>query len=159
MADAVFRQTSYVDFRLTVRNQTALVANLHAFGEAMRNDVRDVVAFWGKEIQDFAIELAPEWDEAKNGPPPPPWHPGYLKGHIRLEFSEGGFTFEVGCWQEDFDAIGEPNYAIFQEYGTSRHGAQPFLNPAYQWGAPQYRKEVIQVIKELAAEAGGAGSG
>lgn len=152
MADlAVFRQTSYVDFRLTIRNQTALIANLKRLEDQSLDEIRDVTRDWAEQIQELAIELAPIWKEENN--PPPPWHPGYLKDHIRLEYSEGGFAFEIGCWEEDFAAIGENNYAVFQEYGTSQHGAQPFLNPAYAWGAPKYKADVIRTIQELVTNA------
>jgi HK97 gp10 family phage protein len=149
VADALLRQTSFADFRITVRNQAALIANLHRFGDESLSVIHEVTRVWAEDIQQLAIELAPYWVND----PPPPHHPGFLKAHIRLVYSEGGFAFEIGCWTEDFDAIGENNYAIFQEYGTSQHGAQPFLNPAYNWGAPKYVADVTRVIRELAAEA------
>lgn len=156
MADAILRGTSYGSFRITVRNQTALVANLKNFDDECNNAVRDVTRFWGEEIQQLAVELAPY---AKPENWAPPYHPGFLKDHIDLRFSEGGFAFEVGCWAEDFDAIGENLYAVFQEYGTSKHPAQPFLNPAYEFGGPRYRKDVLEVIRDLCRTHGAAGSG
>jgi HK97 gp10 family phage protein len=154
MADAQLRGTSYGSFRITVRNQTALIANLKDFDDACDNAVRDVTRYWAEQIQELAIELAPYNKENI-----PPYHPGFLKDNIDLKYSEGGFAFEVGCWAEDFDLIGENLYAIFQEYGTSKHAAQPFLNPAYEWGGPLYRKDVTEVIRDLCRDRGGRGSG
>jgi len=154
MASAQLRQTSFLDFRITVRNQAAVIANLHSFEEDVLNRIRGVTRDWGHEIQDMAIELAPI---GKDTDPPP--HPGFLKANIELRFSKNGLAFEVGCWAEKFDAIGENLYAIFQEYGTSQHDAQPFLNPAYEWGKPLYVEDVTLQIQEEARRHGAAGSG
>jgi len=154
MADAQLRQTSFLDFRITVRNQAAVIANLHRFEEDVLEGIRNVTAFWGTAIQAEAINLAPY---GKDTDPPP--HPGFLKANIELRFSKNGLAFEVGCWAAPFDAIGENLYAIFQEYGTSQHEAQPFLNPAYAWGKPQYEKDVKEVIREEAMRHGAPGSG
>ena len=154
MAAALLRQTSYADFRITVRNQSAVIANLRRLSAAMDEEVTDLVQEWGERIRDKAIELAPIGKDTDPAP-----HPGFLKRHIHVLFSDNYRSFEVGCWAEDFDAIGENLYAIFQEYGTSFHDAQPFLNPSYEWGRPLFVEDLTEMLKRLARSHGGPGSG
>lgn len=154
MAQALLRQTSYADFRITVRNQQALIANFKAFDDEAVHALQGLVTFWGNAIKEYAVDLAPFAKEVD-----PPYHPGFLKANIEVRFSPGHFAFEVGCWAEKFDAIGENLYAIFQEYGSSRNEPQPFLNPAYAWGAPQFAEDVSLAIKNLARAHGAPGSG
>lgn len=154
MADALLRQTEYADFRITVRNQQALIQNFQRLDDDMRENVRHIVDFWGHAIQADAIDRAPFAKE-----PEPPHHPGFLKAHIEVRFTPSHLGFEVGCWAEPFDAIGENLYAIFMEYGTSQVEAQPFLNPAYQWGKPQFENDLVHFLKRIAQEYGAPGSG
>lgn len=154
MAFAVLRQTSYVDFRITVRNQNALIANFHHLEADAKAELVDRVEYWAEQIQEMAVEMAPYGKDTDPAP-----HPGFLKRNIKIKYSPSHLAFEVGCWAEDFDAIGENLYAIFQEYGTSEHGAQPFLNPSYEWGAPLMTEDVKLTIRRLAREYGARGSG
>jgi HK97 gp10 family phage protein len=152
---AELRQRSYATFRITLRNQEALQVNFLHLDADLKREVRQLAQFWGNEITDKAVELAPFGEPGVD----PPWHPGFLKENIEVRFSKSGYAFEVGCWAEPFDAIGENLYAIFQEYGTSRHPAQPFLNPAYEWGAPKYTQALQLLLKSMAKEYGAPGSG
>lgn len=148
------RGSSYAQFRVTVRNQTALIANFHRLGEDAHARLVDLIDVWGEAIRDRAIEEAPI---GKDTDPPP--HPGFLKRNIEVRYTPGHLGFEVGCWAENFDAINENLYAIFQEWGTSQHEAHPFIGPAYEWGGPLVRQDVNKLLRELGRRYGGPGSG
>lgn len=74
-----------------------------------------------------------------------------------------------GRWQARHDeehavAVGPTKdffYGIFQEYGTSRHRAQPFMRPAFDGEAPralpQLGNRIWAAIRDRAMSTGGRG--
>ena len=67
---------------------------------------------------------------------------GALRGSIQVEPGEPALTMRVTAGRGLPDAR-----AVFQEYGTSRQPAQPYLTPAYR--AISVRKEVAAEIKKV----------
>lgn len=57
---------------------------------------------------------------------------GFMADHVRVEYSEKGYTFEGGWNADDFESSGLPFYPPFPEFGTSRQPAQPSLLPAFE---------------------------
>ena len=54
-----------------------------------------------------------------------PYDTGELEGSIDVEYGK----WDGGIWAEVYTDI---EYALFQEYGTVNHNAQPFLRPALE---------------------------
>ena len=63
---------------------------------------------------------------------------GTTKGNIRLEISPDGMTAEVGTTTE---------YAPYLEHGTRFMDAQPFVKPALDEQAPQFKKDLEKLMK------------
>lgn len=87
--------------------------------------VKKAVRLNGSELQTKAQEKAPV-------------DTGQLKRSIGLEITDDGMTAEV-----------EPgvDYAAYQEYGTRFMNAQPFMHPALQEQAKQFRKDLERCVK------------
>ena len=87
--------------------------------------VKKAVRLNGSELQTKAKEKAPV-------------DTGQLKRSIGLEITDGGLTAEV---ERGVD------YAAYQEYGTRFMNAQPFMRPALQEQAKQFRKDLERCVK------------
>jgi HK97 gp10 family phage protein len=108
-------------------------ANVEWMGEEVKRRAEQAIktAVWeiGLEVEGQAVELAPI-------------DLGRLKGSITTQMAERGS--EVRAPAEAEDKIGKPGgaldahvgtnvkYAEYQEYGTVRNRAQPYLRPALQ---------------------------
>lgn len=89
---------------------------------------------------------------------------GHLQDFIVISTVNRVGSVEGGRWQE---ALGQPwvavgprkdfFYGLFQEYGTQRHGAQPFMRPAFDSEAPMalviLREELWTAIRAQLPEA------
>lgn len=103
--------------------ETKLVAKLK---KNMRLDlVKKAVQLNGAELQKKAQEKAPV-------------DTGQLKRSIGLEITHGGLTAEV-----------EPgvNYAAYQEYGTRFMNAQPFMRPALEEQAENFKWDLERCVR------------
>lgn len=65
---------------------------------------------------------------------------GRLRSSIRFEITNQGNTGSV---------FTDVEYAAFQEFGTSRMMAQPFLGPAAREEQPKFLKRVEKILKGL----------
>lgn len=65
---------------------------------------------------------------------------GRLRSSIRFEITNQGNTGAV---------FTDVEYAVFQELGTSRMMAQPFLGPAAREENPKFLKRVKKILKGL----------
>jgi len=125
---------------LEVRGLTGLIANVKAFDAAVQREVKTAVRRGAEETVDLAQQLAP-------------YDKGFMHDHIRAEFSEGGYTYRVGLYAEDFAAAGLPFYPVFVEHGTSVSPAQPFLFPAYEAIRPNVEQDVGDALRRSIARA------
>jgi HK97 gp10 family phage protein len=64
---------------------------------------------------------------------------GALKNSIHA-YSAGKLRWEVSDGVE---------YGIYQEFGTSRHRAQPFMRPASEWARPQWLRLWQELERQL----------
>lgn len=73
-----------------------------------------------------------------------PYDTGNLAGSVSTTFTGDGrtgqMTAEIGPTAE---------YGIYQEYGTSTHGAQPFMGPAYDRQVPGYLAAVAKLGEDI----------
>ena len=72
--------------------------------------------------------------------PPPGIVGGRLRSSIRFEITNQGNTGAV---------FTDVEYAVFQEFGTSRMAAQPFLGPAAREENPKFLKRVGKILQGL----------
>lgn len=114
--------------RMTVStgNIRGLVANLFAADARAQKAIRRTVRTYGEKQFRLTRELAPV-------------DTGFLRAHIRLRVSEDGLAYEVGLRDKDFTDAGLVNYGIFQEFGTRFMKAQPFIFPARDTIAPEFK--------------------
>lgn len=63
---------------------------------------------------------------------------GTTKRSIGLSLNDGGFTAEVEPTTE---------YAAYLEYGTRFMDAQPFVNPAFEEQAEQFKSDMQKLVK------------
>lgn len=71
---------------------------------------------------------------------------GYLKGSISSSFEgDGRYGAMTGT------VTAGANYARYVEYGTSKMGAQPFMNPAFDQTVPEFVTACAQLAAECAA--------
>lgn len=115
--------------RMTVStgNLRGLVANLFAADARAQKAVRSTVATYGNKQYRLSRELAPV-------------DTGFLRASIRLRFSDDGLAYEVGVREKDYTDAGLPFYALYQEFGTRFMAAQPFIFPARDQIAPEFKR-------------------
>lgn len=80
---------------------------------------------------------------------------GFMHDHVRVEYTPGGYAFEGGWNANDFDAAGLPFYPPFVEFGTSRHMAQPSIEPAYYEVARRLETDLADSVARSLARASG----
>ena len=115
--------------RMTVgtRNRRALAANFSAADARAQRAVRGVVARYAERQFRLTRELAPV-------------DTGFLRSHIRKRVSDDGLAYEVGVREEDFEGAGLPFYPVYLEFGTRFMAARPFIFPARDAVAPEFRR-------------------
>lgn len=67
---------------------------------------------------------------------PPAVDTGRLRNSIQMVFKNGGFTGEVSA---------NTNYAVHLEFGTTKMGARPFMQPALE----KNRRKILQKAKNI----------
>ncbi len=67
---------------------------------------------------------------------------GYSKGDTSR-------SIELAMWQSDLTAVVAPgtHYASYLEYGTRFMSAQPFVGPAFNEVAPQFKSALERIMK------------
>lgn len=117
-----------------VRNATGVIANLHAAHPKVAGAVRQVVKTSARAHRNLAKSLAP-------------FDTGRLKRSIVSQLSEQGLSYLVFPDPEVFRKEGQPPYFIFQEFGTIKMTAQPYLLPSHRTMAPIVRRDVAAAIR------------
>lgn len=93
------------------------------------NDVKKVVKQNGAELQKKMQNKA----DFKMG-----YQTGTTKRSIGLEIKDGGFTAESGP---------ETEYSPYLEYGTRFMEAQPFVRPALEEQAEQFKSDMQKLVR------------
>lgn len=109
------------------RGRSALAANFQAADTRAQRAVRGVVARYAERQFRLTRELAPV-------------DTGFLRSHIRKRISDDGLAYEVGVREEDFEGAGKPFYPVYLEFGTRFMAARPFIFPARDAVAPEFRR-------------------
>lgn len=115
-------------------NIRGLVANLFAADARAQKAIRSTVRTYGEKQFRLSRELAPV-------------DTGFLRSSIRVRFSEDGLAYEVGCREKDYRDQGLAFYALYQEFGTRFMPAQPFIFPARDTIAPEFRRALGGNVK------------
>lgn len=115
--------------RMTVgtRGLSALAANFSAKDARVQRKSREIVARYAERQFRLTRELAPV-------------DTGFLRSHIRKRISYDGLAYEVGVREEDFADSGKPFYPVFLEFGTRFMHARPFIFPARDKVAPEFKR-------------------
>lgn len=93
------------------------------------DDVKRVVSHNGAELQERMQTKA----DFKMG-----YQTGTTKRSIGLEIKDGGLTAESGP---------ETEYAPYVEYGTRFMESQPFVRPALEEQAEQFKKDMQKLVR------------
>jgi HK97 gp10 family phage protein len=120
---------------LRVRNAKAVVANLFSFDARVQAGVRKEVRATGKFTRELTQFLAPV-------------RTGFMRDHVRDEYSDDGLAVQVGWFADDFTSAALPFYPPFQEFGTSRMPAQPSLGPAYAEAKPIFEANLRKMLQD-----------
>jgi HK97 gp10 family phage protein len=118
-------------------NTGALKLALGRAREEILAEARAVVAETAERVRARAYELAPV-------------DTGFMREQIKVRTSPGGYVYEVGYDEADFEAAGLPGYFVFQEFGTSKMPAQPHLFRAAEEGRQFFAREMERRLKAVA---------
>ena len=108
--------------RRRVYNESRLRKKLRRFPEVLRSDLRMVMTMNG-------VLLAQEIEKRA------PKESGIMAGKVRSVVSRDGLSVRIGYSREPrFKQAWKKGgfVALFQEYGTRYHAAQPFIGPAFR---------------------------
>lgn len=119
------------------RNARALAANFSSADQRVQKSARQIVARYAEKQFRLTRELAPV-------------DTGFLRSHIRKRVSDDGLAYEVGVREEDFADAGKAFYAQFLEFGTRFMSARPFIFPARDAVAPEFRRALGQELSAAA---------
>lgn len=75
---------------------------------------------------------------------------GFMQTHAETRYTKEGFGYESGYYADTFEANARRFYPPYQEFGTSNHGAQPSVAPAYEHEAPLFQSDVADVLRRAA---------
>jgi HK97 gp10 family phage protein len=108
--------------RRYVRGDSKLRRQIRRWPEELRKDLRMVMTSAGAELRDTIWTNAPK-DE------------GDMADQVMYRVSRDGLSVQIGYskrsgFKRAWKAGGFK--ALFQEYGTRHHGAQPFVGPAFR---------------------------
>lgn len=124
-----------MQFELSVRGIAQINDELSAKYPRFVRKLQKIVKMHGEATQQLTAFLAPV-------------DTTYMQKHVKVWYTPEGLSFEVGWDVMDFVAIGEPFYPFFQEFGTSRHRAQPSLRPAFEHEAPLFTADIRRAGEE-----------
>jgi HK97 gp10 family phage protein len=115
------------------RNRRALAANFQAADARAQRAARKIVVKYADKQFRLTRELAPV-------------DTGFLRSHIRQRISDDGLAYEIGVREEDFEGAGKPFYPVYLEFGTRFMHARPFIFPARDKIAPEFRRALGQEL-------------
>ncbi|MEO7102876.1 MAG: HK97-gp10 family putative phage morphogenesis protein [Gemmatimonadaceae bacterium] len=124
---------------VTVQNVDGLIANIVAKNKTALKLILAAVGNSAARLQQRTIDLCPK-------------DTFYMSEHVRADFSENGYTYEVGWDAKDFlgtiDEKGRPRafYPYFVELGTRHMAAQPSLGIAFAEEQPRYKAELANAM-------------
>lgn len=127
-----------------------------------RRELAAVVTAAGVGVYEWAADVVE--DAADNAPDATPYGVGIVTGGGVVAYANGR---KIGSWAaegepdtpRELGSTGRGEIAVaggfrfparFQELGTVRHGAQPFLSPALSRGTPQLAERVAAAVKRRA---------
>jgi HK97 gp10 family phage protein len=117
------------------RGTSALAANFRAADARVQRSARALVAKYAERQFRLTRELAPV-------------DTGFLRSHIRKRVSDDGLAYEVGVREEDFEGAGKPFYPVYLEFGTRFMAARPFIFPARDAVAPEFRRALSAELRK-----------
>jgi HK97 gp10 family phage protein len=114
------------------RSADAMVANFRVVDEVAQRQFRRAVVEHAEKV----VRLTRAYS---------PVDTGFMRDHVRYELSPSGLIAQHGWWADDFFDAGLEFYPPFQEFGTSRHPAQPSLYPAVFQLQPAFAKRMADI--------------
>lgn len=123
--------------QLSIRNVSAVIANLKAADVRIQRAVQKRVRRVGEDVHAVAYSLCPV-------------DTGFMQDHLALEFTPKGFGFSVGWKEEEFSAAGLPFYPPYVVFGTDKQAPQDPLTPAYNQHIPPFQASLGAIIREAA---------
>ena len=133
---------------LSTRNRAGVVANLAGAGTRAQRAIRALVGETAAKEHQRAFDLCPK-------------RTGRMAEQLRVEFSEGGYAYELGWHASDFPGA---FYPLYQELGfrhahTGQFIQNPCLFPARDEIRPEFRRalaERLSAALRRSAKRGGA---
>jgi hypothetical protein len=125
--------------KVTVTGLSGLAANFRAFDERCQELVLQAQQENGAEHRQRMYGEAPKDTH-------------FMADHTEVRYSAGGYTYEVGYWEEAFTQGGLPFYPPFVAFGTSRMSANEWMFRATEPMREISRQRVGDAIKAAAAE-------
>lgn len=128
---------------VTVTGMSAMAANFHKLEEAAKEKV---LAAQAENAEEHRRRM---YDEA-------PKDTHFMADHTEVRFSEGGYRYEAGYWDEAFSAAGLPFYPPFVAFGTSRQAANDWMfratEPMREISRARVGEAIKQAVRETATE-------
>lgn len=113
------------------------IASLNEFGRSVTRDIKKLVKQHGAATKGLISLFAPVDTR-------------FMQTHAETRYTKDGLGYESGYYADTFEAEGQRFYPPYQEFGTSKHGAQPSVAPAYEEEAPVFQASVAQVLRNAA---------
>lgn len=123
--------------QLSIRNVSAVIANIKASDVRIQRTVRKHVKRVGEDVFAVAYSLCPV-------------DTGFMQDHLTLQFTPKGLGFEVGWIEDDFRLAGLPFYPPFVVFGTVNQAPQDPLTPAYNQHVPPFQDDLSAAIRQVA---------
>lgn len=132
---------------LRVVNAPTVARRLRSYDEAVRSDIRTLVASTADEQHARTYDLCPK-DTFR------------MAESIRTEFSAGGYAYSMGWRESDFTGAGLAFYPLFQELGfrhwrSGKFIQNPSLFPAWREVQPRFERELKRILQRQARKRGG----
>jgi hypothetical protein len=116
---------------LSVRNASAVQANLRQYGDDVRQAAVAVMEESAERAYQTAYGLAPK-------------RTGFMANQLRKEFTPQRFGYRVGFREADFGSNFYPPYVIF---GTRYQTAQDFLFAPFESEKARVKQELKAVLR------------
>jgi hypothetical protein len=127
-----------LSFRL--RNADAVVANLRAREEQLQQTVREIVHEAGGVCRELVRVFCPV-------------RTGFMRDHVRTDYSESGYAFATGWDSRDFLEAGLAFYPPFVIAGTKNAPAQDCLTPAFTETVARMKVDLENALRSAARRA------
>ena len=113
------------------------IAQLDQYGRNVTRDIKKLVKQHGEATKGLISFFAPVDTR-------------FMQTHAETRYNKNGLGYESGYYADTFEAEGQRFYPPYQEFGTSNHGAQPSVAPAYENEAPVFQAAVAEVLRNAA---------